>query len=713
MGLFRYSALQGTSQGNEGLTPFQRQRESRLDALRRLGPELVELLQLAWQQRQSRTPELRQLETTECAAVCLAIVLRHHGRIEPISALRRACGVSRNGSSAAQLVRAALAYQLDAKGMKRGLNSLEEVPCPAVLFWEFNHFVVLEAITPHGIWVNNPATGRLCLTPEEFDRSYTGVVISMEPGADFQRGGQRRSPARELLQQPQRVQPALVGGLLVCQGIAVVLAVRLATAGNTAFHPALLVGLVLAVAVMPGLIAAVRRAITVRSGVRIQRQMLQMPEWALQQHPLRELSSRHQGLRRISAVIGDDLLWQLPAVLALLLWSGWQLSALPLLGSLVLGGTPVLLALLVLDYNLQRPQDNQTVRKASRARQSLQQSLEDPRTMKSLALERRVLQRWSGLQAEATAEQLQQLRQARLTGWLPTLIGWGLPLLMLSLGGLRLPVLVPALLWWWVLHRLQRQQQDWRAIGEPLDGLAALDDEPTDALLLSSGDPAADLSPEPAIGVELQQLCFGHIPGKPPLINSIDLTVAPGEWVAITGPSGCGKSTLLNLMGGLLQPDSGQVLLNGHPLLHLSHKQRSQAIAMVRQEDALLDMSLRENLTLWDPSISDEAVHSICRDLGLDAVLQQLPQGLDTVLDPGRFNLSGGQRQLLNLGRVLLQKPQLLLLDEASSALDSSSETKVYELLRRMDCTVVMAAHRSGSIKRADRTFTLPPRNSQ
>ena len=214
-------------------------------------------------------------------------------------------------------------------------------------------------------------------------------------------------------------------------------------------------GLVLAVAAMPGLIAAVRRTITVRSGARIQRQMLQMPEWALQQHALRELSSRHQGLRRISDVIGDDLLWQLPAVMALLIWSGWQLSAQPLLGTLVLGGTPVLLALLVLDHNLHRPQDNQTVRKASRARQSLQQSLEDPRTMKSLALERRVLQRWSGLQAEATAERLQQLRQARLTGWLPTLVGWGLPVLMLSLGGLRLSVLIPGCCchrWHWVLR---------------------------------------------------------------------------------------------------------------------------------------------------------------------------------------------------------------------------------------------------------------------
>ena len=357
-----------------------------------------------------RTPTVLQMENTECGAASLSILLQYYGRYVPLTQLRELCGVSRDGSDAANLILAARSFGLDAKGFQKGIDALEQLKPPAILFWEFNHFVVLEATTPQGIWVNNPATGRLCLTPEEFDRSYTGVVISMQPGAGFQRGGQRRSPAHELLRQLRRVHPSLAVRLLICQGVAVALAVRLATAGNTSVPPALLVGLVLAVAVMPGLIAAVRRTITVRSGARIQRQMLQMPEWALQQHALRELSSRHQGLRRISDVIGDDLLWQLPAVMALLMWSGWQLNAQPLLGTLVLGGTPVLLVLLVLDHNLQRPQDNQTVRKASRARQSLQQSLEDPRTMKSLALERWVLQRWSGLQAEATAERLQQLR---------------------------------------------------------------------------------------------------------------------------------------------------------------------------------------------------------------------------------------------------------------------------------------------------------------
>jgi len=703
MGLFRYRAIRGSSQGNEELAPFERQR----DSFRRLGPELLELLQMAWRQRQSRTPELRQLETTECAAICLAIVLSHFGRIEPISALRRACGVSRNGSSAAQLVRAALRYQLDAKGMKRGLNSLRELPLPAVLFWEFNHFVVLEAITVRGIWVNNPTTGRLCISHEEFDRAYTGVVITMQPSADFHPGGQKRYPASELLQQLRLAEPLRSGGLLICQGVAVALAVRIGTAGDAGPVPALLIGLLLMIGVIPLLIAAVRRSITSCSGRRIQRQMLQMPEWALQQHRLRELSGRHQGLRRVSEMIGDDLLWQLPAVLSLLIWSGWQLSAQPMLGLLVLGGTPVLMTLLVLSHSLQRPQENQTVRKEKRAWQSLQQSLEDPRTLKSMALERRVLQRWSGLQADAAAERLQQLHQARLTGWVPTLVSWGLPLLMLSLGGLRLPALIPTLLWWWVLQRLLQQQRHWLAIGEPLDGLANLNDEPTDALLLSSGNPSVELTETSAIGVELQQVRFGHVPDKQPLLNGIDLNVAPGEWLAITGPSGAGKSTLLSLMAGLLQPDSGTVLLNGHPLLSLAAKQRSNILAMVRQEDALLDVSLRDNLTLWDPTINDDVLHAICSDLGLAELLEQLPRGLDAELDPGRTNLSGGQRQLLNIGRALLQKPKLLLLDEATSALDSGSEAQVFDLIRRMNCTVIMASHRTISINRADRVFSI------
>lgn len=303
MGLFRYRALQGSSHSNEGHSPFQRRRESLTGSIRRFWPELKELLWLNWSQRHRRTPEVRQLETTECAAICLAIVLRYYERNEPLSALRRACGVSRNGSNAAQLVRAAGKYQLVAKGMKRGLNSLQEVPLPAVLFWEFNHFVVLEAITTQGIWVNNPATGRLRLTREEFDRAYTGIVISLIPSADFQSGGQRRAPFAELAQQLSRGQPRLSVGLIITQVVSIALAVLLISGERAATHTGLILGLVFSISLMPALITALTRSISGRSGASIQSKLLKMPEWALHQHSLQELSSRHQGLQRISDVI--------------------------------------------------------------------------------------------------------------------------------------------------------------------------------------------------------------------------------------------------------------------------------------------------------------------------------------------------------------------------------------------------------------------------
>ncbi len=707
MGLFRYRALQGSSHSNEGHSPFQRRRESLTGSIRRFWPELKELLWLNWSQRHRRTPEVRQLETTECAAICLAIVLRYYERNEPLSALRRACGVSRNGSNAAQLVRAAGKYQLVAKGMKRGLNSLQEVPLPAVLFWEFNHFVVLEAITTQGIWVNNPATGRLRLTREEFDRAYTGIVISLIPSADFQSGGQRRAPFAELAQQLSRGQPRLSVGLIITQVVSIALAVLLISGERAATHTGLILGLVFSISLMPALITALTRSISGRSGASIQSKLLKMPEWALHQHSLQELSSRHQGLQRISDVIRGDLLWQISTVLLLLLWSGLQLTEQPWLVLLVLGGTSAVLALLMLDHTLQHPQHNQTLRQKRRARTKLEQSLEDPRTMKSLALERRVLQLWSGLQAEAASERLQQIRQSRLTEWLPELLCWLLPILMLILGGFSPPVLVPALLWWWVLIRLQLQLNQWREIGAPLNALAALDDEPTDVLLLSSKAPKRAHFDNSAIGVELNMLCFAHTPNEQPLFEALNLSVAAGEWLALTGRSGCGKSTLLNLIAGLLQPESGQVLLNANPLLDYSREQRSRTIAMVRQEDALLNMSLRENLTLWDPRISDAQLNEICADLGLQTIVEQLPHGLDTVLDPNQFNLSGGQRQLLNLGRVLLQKPQLLLLDEATSALDSICEKRVFSKLRQLDCTVIIASQRSSSVNQADRVIKL------
>ena len=617
--------------------------------------ELQRMIRVRWQLQQQRTPELRQLEPTECAAICLAIVLRHHGLHRPISELRRVCGVSRDGSSAAQLVRAARRYGLMAEGLKRGLQTLQDVPLPAVLFWEFNHFVVLEAIEANGngYWVNNPALGRTRLTNEEMDRGFTGVVLSMPTGPEFQPGGQEPS--------------------------------RLLT-----------------------LLRLMRRGRLTRDGSRwLQQKLLALPAWSLQHHQLNELSNRHQALRDLAVLLEQDLL---PTVAALVLLA----AVATYLGATgvgiwpwILSGTVLQVLLLVGEDQLLHPLHNHADRLNSRQQHQLNQALEDPYSFKALCLEPQLLQRWSDHGALAHQDRRHLERLHRLSHALPQLLSIGLPILLVAHLSFRPVGLLAGTIWWWSLERLRRAQQAWFRIGEDLHRLQALEEEPRDPWLIEPDIEPNTPIPSGGIDLTIKGLQFGHTPGAAPLIANLSLAVKPGEILAISGPNGSGKSTLLQLMAGLLQPEAGSIELAGRPLLHWSTRQRCQAIAMVSQEDALIEASVRDNLTLWDPSISDAEIIEEASALGLEGVLSTLPQGLDTPLKDGHFNLSGGQRQLLNLARALLQKPSLLLMDEATSALDAESERRVLQHLRSLNCTVVMVAHRSGSIKQADRVFSL------
>ena len=199
MGMFRFRALSSSTQGDGGSQPLRRQRLTFPQNLKQAADELIDLVRHDSDERRLRTREVRQLEPNECGAVCLAIVLEHHGLHQPMSALHHACGVSRDGSSAAQLAKAAERYGLKAKGFKAGIEALRSIPVPAVLFWEFNHFVVLESVQDDIIWINDPASGRLGLDHDSFDRSYTGVVLTLQPGETFQPSGQPPSRSGELI----------------------------------------------------------------------------------------------------------------------------------------------------------------------------------------------------------------------------------------------------------------------------------------------------------------------------------------------------------------------------------------------------------------------------------------------------------------------------------------------------------------------------------
>lgn len=671
-----------------------------------------------------RTVEWRQQHPTECGAVSLGIVLRHFGRSVPLADLRRVCGVSRDGSDAANLARAARLFGLEARGFKKGLEALKSVALPAILFWNFDHFLVLEAQERDRYWLNDPATGRRCVDLEEFDRCYTGVVLTLQPGPGFQTSPAPASPARLLCRwigAGSRL--TLLGLTLSVPAVGLLIALLPAPALWPRLWPMLLALMVVALGMQP-LAQALSRQLQGRCSRQLQQRLLTLPDWVVNQTFAAELSGRQLQLPVVATFLQQHLWPTLPLVLATLIWGGWLLVQQPSLGMVLWVGAGLLAWITQRSQQADYGRDAQRRLAASRAPLALQGGLEDPETLKASALERDLFLRWAGLDALAGRVR-QRLDYSRdLLAWMPQLLGWSLPLLLVGGALLWTPtgmgMAVVLALGFAATHwRSQQLLHHWADCRAALSSLENLAQQAPDPLVLERPAPdlpmgstpegrgQGDVSAPPAASLELEEVSFGYVPVQPPLIERLSLRVEPGRRVAIVGGTGSGKSTLVRLMAGLLQPDAGTVRLNGRPLMGWSRPERLRAMAMVQQGLPLLSSTVRDNLCLWDPSISQEQLEQACAAAAILERIQALPQGFDTPLQQGGVRLSGGERQRLQIAQALLQRPSLLILDEATASLDGPTEARVERALRQLPCTQIVVAHRLSTVRDADEILVL------
>lgn len=715
MAIFRQRALDALQRPQDLTTPLLLRHTTLRAELVEMLAQLAALLPRRHRPRLA-TPELLQQDPSECGAVSLSILLQHHGRYVPLAELRQACGVSRDGSDAANLVRAAQRYGLQAKGFKKGLEALKTVPLPAVLFWNFEHFLVLEAQEQGRFWLNDPASGRRCVDLATFDRSYTGVVLTMEPGPAFSRQGRAPQPPRLLLAQLRQQRGpwrTLLAALLLAAlglGLAPVMA-------NAGMAPALV-----CVASLGLLSAALARRLNRRlqssGSLQLQRQLLSLPDWLLNQRFPADLASRQALLPQLHSLLSERVWPALVAAGAGLVWLLLLLPGQPAAALLLLLGSGLLLALALAEQHQQHSRSSQERIAALRPTAALHDGLRDADTLKASALERQLFERWSGLEAQAAGQRQQLWQERQRAEALPELLQRSLPLLALALGcGLALQgqlgqaeLMLLMLVCLGLAEALRRSRAliaAWPTSGHQLLRLQDVLEQPLDPLLLPAVHGAAD-SAAPLQGqLDTEELCFGYVPVQKPLIAGLNLKLEPGQRLALVGGSASGKSTLARLLAGLLQPSSGRVLLDGRPLLEWPRATRLRAIAMVQQGSALLSCSLRDNLSFWDPAISQAQLEQACADAAILDRITALPQGFDTpLLEAGR-QLSGGERQRLQIAQALLQQPALLILDEATAALDAVSEQRIEQALRRLGCTQVVVAHRLSTIRDADQILVL------
>ena len=678
-----------------------------------------------------RTPTVLQMENTECGAASLSIVLQHYGRYVPLTQLRELCGVSRDGTDAANLILAARSFGLEAKGFQKGLDALERLKPPAILFWEFNHFLVFEGFRGDSVALNDPALGPRTVSREDFDRSYTGIVLTMEPGPEFQRGG--RAPSvwpivlRRMASEPMGVAFILIAGLLLILPQLVMpvfaqiyLDEVIGNAMSNWLKPMLwAMALTIGIQVMLQNLQLVgtrslEKRLTRRFATGFEHHILSLPEKFYSQRHASDIAGRMGINISIAEFIGGRLIPMLTGLVLLVFYLILTFLYSPWLGLLILTTTGI--NALVVQWNLRAQKDASLTLQKDSAKSGavVVSAMRDIETIKAAAIEHDVFRRFAGYQSRLlNTLQDFQLRNARLR-LIPNALTTFNEVAVLLLGfflvirgDLTLGMLLAAQT---IAFSLKGQIEAAISFVQQLQGFSAgvlrLEDvleQPKDALIANSNNPETGAGPVRLSGtIDIKNLSYSFSAIQAPLINGLSLSIHPGMRVALVGGSGSGKSTLAKLLAGLYQPTGGSIQFDGRTLVEHPRAVVVSSLAMVQQEIQLFGCSVRDNLSLWNPTIDEATLIEACREAEIFDVVKGLPEGLDTPLNEGGRNLSGGQRQRLELARALVCNPSILILDEATSALDAETERKLIANLTRRGCTQVIVAHRLSTIRDAD-----------
>lgn len=693
--------------------------------------------------RRVRTPTVLQMEAVECGAAALGIVLAHYGRRVALEKLRVECGVSRDGSKASNVVAAARRQGLTASGYRREPADLQKMTLPLIVFWNFNHFLVVEGFGPDKVYLNDPASGPRQVTAAEFDQAFTGVVLEMKPGPDFQPGGDDPSLLRSAFRRldgswDSVVLLVLIGLLLVVPGLLVPIFSRIfideyLIARHDAWVRPLLLGMAVTAvvrALLAGLqtqvLTRLRTKLAVAHSSRFLWHVLRLPVVFFTQRSAGEISSRVVINSKVASLMAGDVAAGVLAVLMVVFYAALMLVFDPALTALTVAVAGATVGILRLAARQRADASLRAQLESGRMGGVSMNGLRSIESLKATGTDGDFFAKWAGHHAKATNAQQQLAAASTGLMMLPGLLAALNSVLILAFGGLRVmdgTLSIGSLVAFQSLAasfiapviRLMDLSTKVQELGGHMKRLDDVLNYPIDPSFEQTKAAAVEARPSPAPTgparlegeLELREVSFGFSPLEPPLIEGLNLRIRPGMRVALVGPSGCGKSTLSKLVTGLYQPWSGQILFDGRPRSEIAREVMHQSLAIVDQDIMVFEGSLRENLTMWDETIPEHQIVQAARDAHIHDVIASRTGGYDSRVQEGGGNFSGGQLQRLELARALVQNPSILVLDEATSALDPVSEQIVEDNLRRRGCTCLIVAHRLSSIRDCDEIIVL------
>jgi NHLM bacteriocin system ABC transporter peptidase/ATP-binding protein len=690
-----------------------------------------------------KVPTVLQMEETECGAAALGMVLAHFSRLVPLEDLREACGVSRDGSNASNMLKAARGYGMVAKGYRRPFDKLAEGDLlPQILFWRFSHWVVLEGYGKGCVLINDPAEGRRAVPLAEAERLYSGVALHAAPGPDFTKGGERSGWLKELgtRMRPSRlgfVLAAIAGLFLVVPGVMLPMFTTIFVDdildSPTPDHAAGLITAVFAVSLLIGLLTLVQQwflarlqtRLTVSGSFRLVDHLLKLPVQYFTQRFPGVLVSRLDQIDNITKLLAGPLVTAGVATVGLVVYAVVMTAYSLLLATLAILAS--LLNVVALWYvSRRRDAANQLqLRESARLTGLGMSTVANIEAVKTSGAEDSAFERWAGFQARYL---LASQDMGRLTNGLsvvPTTLASLTSVLVLAIGGLAvmsgtlsLGILVgfQALMASFLApigQLVSLAQQAQTAQGQLLQVNDVLHSrvekqftdvsDPLAARGASTDHPTARLNG----ALELRDVEFGYTRVGKPLISGFSLSVTPGSRIALVGSSGSGKSTIVKLILGLYEPWTGEVLFDGRPRQAWDRALLTSSVSFVDQRIMLFDGTVRDNLTLWDDAVLHDDLVTAARDACIHEDVVSRTAGYESAITGSGQNFSGGQRQRLEIARALLLDPSILILDEATSALDTETEQQIDRNLRRRGATCIIVAHRLSTIRDCDEIIVL------
>ncbi|HQN38973.1 MAG TPA: NHLP family bacteriocin export ABC transporter peptidase/permease/ATPase subunit, partial [Thermoanaerobaculia bacterium] len=636
--------------------------------------------------RRRKTPTVLQMEAVECGAASLCMILGYHGRIVPLEECRAECGVSRDGSKASNVLKAARKYGLEAKGFKYELEDLFGLEYPCILFWNANHFVVLEGFRGEKVYLNDPAQGPRVISMEELDASFSGVVLTFAKGPDFKPGGEKPSLAgalrRRLIGSEAALSFVLLCGLfLVVPGLVIPTFSRIfvdefLVAGRATIVKPLLVGMAVTL-VLQGFLTWLQQHFLLRLETKLALQtssnffnhILRLPVGYFAQRFAGEIGSRVAINDKVASVVSGKLATTAIDCFMIVFYAALMARYSVGLTATVIGVALLNVVAIRVVARVRIDASRRLMADKGKLQGTAMNGLKMIETLKATGGETEYFSRWAGYQAKALRAEQHLRTLSDMTSVVPIFVGTLVTGTVLLMGGLRVmdgELTVGLLVAYQALtggftkplgslvnfgSTLQELEADLNRLDDvlryPQDPLYTQDER------ADTGDQRLKLSGR----IELTDVTFGYSPLEKPLIENFNLSIQPGQRIALVGGSGSGKSTAAKLISGLYRPWSGEVRFDGVPRDQLPRRLLSNSIGMVDQEIFLFAGTIRENITMWDGTIPAGRVTEAARDGAIAEVIEQRDGGYNGWVGEGGGNFSGGQRQRLEIARSMVGHP--------------------------------------------------------